>query len=187
MTESNGVVFFSTAQTSAGGGKIGRVYRGTIATDGVLYTLDDRQLIKEFGDNDTTVDKSPTAFFNTRDQIYFGVIDSGTETDLYSIYLPTLGYARNIYYTGTSGKVKGIAIANGKLFFLVTGVGLIKEATTLVSDGYIILPAADFYTSQAKQWIGGRVYTNTIPAGSSVLAEFSTNLDALENPNDTSY
>ena len=187
MTESNGVVFFSTAQTSAGGGKIGRVYRGTIATDGVLYTLDDRQLIKEFGDNDTTVDKSPTAFFNTRDQIYFGVIDSGTETDLYSIYLPTLGYARNIYYTGTSGKVMGIAIANGKLFFLVTGVGLIKEATTLVSDGYLILPAADFYTSQAKQWIGGRVYTNTIPAGSSVLAEFSTNLDALENPNDTSY
>ena len=187
MTESNGIIFFSTSQTSAGGGKIGRVYRGTIATDGVLYTLDDRQLVKEFGDNDTTVDKSPTAFFNTRDQIYFGVIDSANETDLYSIYLPTLGYARNIYYTGTSGKVKGIAIANGKLFFLVTGVGLIKEADTLVGDGYIILPAADFYTSQAKQWIGGRVYTNAIPAGSNVLAEFSTDLDALENPNSTTF
>ena len=187
MTESNGIIFFSTSQTSAGGGKIGRVYRGTIATDGVLYTLDDRQLIKEFGDNDTTVDKSPTAFFNTRDQIYFGIIDSGTETDLYSIYLPTLGYARNIYYTGTSGKVTGIAIANGKLFFIVAGIGLIKEAATLVDDGYLILPAADFYTSQAKQWIGGRVYTNQIPAGSSVLAEFSTDLDALENPNASSF
>tara|TARA_Y100000389_G_scaffold198997_1_gene236553 strand:+ start:1369 stop:3357 length:1989 start_codon:yes stop_codon:yes gene_type:complete len=187
MTESNGIIFFSTSQTSAGGGKIGRVYRGTIATDGVLYTLDDRQLIKEFGDNDTTVDKSPTAFFNTRDQIYFGIVDSGTETDLYSIYLPTLGYARNIYYTGTSGKVTGIAIANGKLFFIVAGIGLIKEAATLVDDGYLILPAADFYTSQAKQWIGGRIYTNDIPAGSNVLAEFSTELDALENPNATSY
>ena len=117
-----------SSHSSSGGGKIGRVYRGTIATDGVLYTLDDRQLIKEFGDNDTTVDKSPTAFFNTRDQIYFGVIDSATETDLYSIYLPTLGYARNIYYTGTSGKVTGIAIANGKLFFIVAAIGLIKEA-----------------------------------------------------------
>ena len=187
MTESNGIIFFSTCQTSAGGGKIGRVYRGTIATDGVLYTLDDRQLIKEFGDNDTTVDKSPTAFFNTRDQIYFGIVDSGTETDLYSIYLPTLGYARNIYYTGTSGKVTGIAIASGKLFFIVAGIGLIKEAATLVDDGYLILPAADFYTSQAKQWIGGRIYTNDIPAGSNVLAEFSTELDALENPNATSY
>ena len=187
MTESNGIIFFSTSQTSAGGGKIGRVYRATIATDGVLYTVDDRQLIKEFGDNDTTVDKSPTAFFNTRDQIYFGIVDSGTETDLYSIYLPTLGYARNIYYTGTSGKVTGIAIANGKLFFIVAGIGLIKEAATLVNDGYLILPAADFYTSQAKQWIGGRIYTNDIPAGSNVLAEFSTELDALENPNATSY
>ena len=187
MTESNGIIFFSTSQTSAGGGKIGRVYRATIATDGVLYTVDDRQLIKEFGDNNTTVDKSPTAFFNTRDQIYFGIVDSGTETDLYSIYLPTLGYARNIYYTGTSGKVTGIAIANGKLFFIVAGIGLIKEAATLVDDGYLILPAADFYTSQAKQWIGGRVYTNQIPAGSNVLAEFSTNLDALENPNDPSF
>ena len=187
MTESNGIIFFSTSQTSAGGGKIGRVYRATIATDGVLYTVDDRQLIKEFGDNDTTVDKSPTAFFNTRDQIYFGIVDSGTETDLYSIYLPTLGYARNIYYKGTSGKVTGIAIANGKLFFIVAGIGLIKEAATLVDDGYLILPAADFYTSQAKQWIGGRIYTNDIPAGSNVLAEFSTELDALENPSATSY
>ena len=187
MTESNGIIFFSTSQTSAGGGKIGRVYRGTIATDGVLYTLDERQLIKEFGDNDTTVDKSPTAFYNARDQIYFGIVDSGTETDLYSIYLPTFGYARNIYYTGTSGKVTGIAIASGKLFFIVAGIGLIKEAATLVDDGYLILPAADFYTSQAKQWIGGRIYTNDIPAGSNVLAEFSTELDALENPSATSY
>jgi len=187
MTESNGIIFFSTSQTSAGGGKIGRVYRGTIATDGVLYTVDNRQLIKEFGDNNTTVDKSPTAFFNTRDQIYFGIVDSGTETDLYSIYLPTLGYARNIYYTGTSGKVTGIAISKGKLFFIVAGIGLIKEAATLVDDGYLILPAADFYTSQAKQWIGGRIYTNDIPAGSNVLAEFSTELGALENPNATSY
>ncbi len=187
MTESNGIIFFSTSQTSAGDGKIGRVYRATIATDGVLYTVDDRQLIKEFSDNNTTVDKSPTAFFNTRDQIYFGIVDSGTETDLYSIYLPTLGYARNIYYTGTSGKVTGIAIAKGKLFFIVAGIGLIKEAATLVDDGYLILPAADFYTSQAKQWIGGRIYTNDIPAGSNVLAEFSTELDALEDPNATSF
>ena len=187
MTESNGLVFFSTAQSSSGGGKIGRVYQAQVATDGVLYTLDQRQLVKEFGDNDTTIDKSPTAFYNTRDQIFFGIVDSATETDLYSIYLPTLGYARNIYYTGTSGKVMGISNAKGKLFFLVTGVGLIKEASTYVDEGYVILPAADFYTSQAKQWIGGRLYAGDMPAGASVLAEFSTDLAALENPAAASY
>jgi len=187
MTESNGIIFFSTATSSANNGKIGRVYQATVASDGVIYTLQGRQLIKEFGDDDTSVDKSPTAFYNTRDQIFFGVVDSTTQTDLYSIYLPTLGYARNIYYIGTSGKVMGITEAKGRMFFLVTGVGLIKEADTLVSDGYITLPAADFFTSQAKQWIGGRVYTNDIPAGSNVLAEYSTSLDALENPNDPSF
>ena len=187
LAESNGIIFFATSQSSNAGGKIGRVYRGTIATDGVLYTIDDRQLIKEFGDVNTTVDKSPTSLFSTRDQIYFGVIDSANETDLYSIYLPTLGYARDIYYTGTSGKVQGITVAKDKLFFVVDQVGLVKELSTYVEDGYVILPAADFYTSQKKQWIGGRIYTGTIPAGGSVLAEYSTELDALSDASSISY
>jgi hypothetical protein len=187
LAESNGIVFFSTSQTSSNNGKIGRLYRGTVATDGVLYTIDDRQLIKQFGDENTSVDKSPTALFSTRDQIYFGIVDSTNETDLYSIYLPTLGYARDIYYTGTSGKVKGIAIAKGKLFFIVDQVGTVKELSTYVEDGYVILPAADFYTSQKKQWIGGRIYTNAMPPGGSVLTEYSTELDALSNPDSTTY
>jgi hypothetical protein len=187
LAESNGIIFFSTSQSSNAGGKIGRIYRGTIATDGVLYTIDDRQLIKEFGDVNTTVDKSPTSLFATRDQIYFGVIDSANETDLYSIYLPTLGYARDIYYTGTSGKVQGITVAKDKLFFIVDQVGLVKELSTYVQDGYVILPAADFYTSQKKQWIGGRIYTGTIPAGGSVLAEYSTDLNALSDASSVSY
>ena len=187
LAESNGIVFFSTSQSSNAGGKIGRIYRGNLASDGVLYTVDNRQLIKEFGDLNTTVDKSPTSLFSTRDQIFFGVIDSANETDLYSIYLPTLGYARNIYYTGTSGKVKGIVSSKNKLFFIVDQVGLVKELTSYVTDGYVILPAADFYTSQKKQWIGGRIYTSDIPAGGSVLAEFSTDLDALSNPTSSTY
>ena len=189
MTESNGIVFFSTAQSSSSSGKIGRVYRATVATDGVLYTLDQRQLIKQFGDEDTTVDKSPTAFFNTRDQIYFGIVDSLLETDLYTIYLPTFGYARDLYYQGIpSGKiVKGIATANGKLFFIIDQVGVIKELDTYVNDGYIIFPAADFYTSQAKQWVGGRLYTNVLPSGAEVLAEFSNELDTLEFRSSPNY
>ena len=187
LAESNGIIFFATSQSSNAGGKIGRIYRGTIATDGVLYTIDDRQLIKEFGDVNTTVDKSPTSLFSTRDQIYFGVIDSANETDLYSIYLPTLGYARDIYYTGTSGKVQGITVAKDKLFFIVDQVGLVKELSTYVEDGYVILPAADFYTSQKKQWIGGRIYTGPMPAGGSVLAEYSTELDALADPDSSTY
>ena len=187
MTESNGIIFFSTAQSSTASGKIGRVYRATVATDGVLYTLDQQQLIKQFGDEDTTVDKSPTAFFRTRDQIYFGIIDSASETDLYTIYLPTFGYARDIYYTGTSGVIKGISSANDRLFFIVDQIGLIKELTTYLDSGYIIFSAADFYTAQAKQWVGGRLYTNIMPSGAEVLAEFANELDSLEDPESINY
>jgi len=187
MTESNGIVFFSTAQSSTASGKIGRVYRATVATDGVLYTLDQRQLIKQFGDEDTTVDKSPTAFFRTRDQIYFGIIDSASETDLYTIYLPTFGYARDIYYTGTSGVIKGISSANDRLFFIVDQIGLIKELTTYLDSGYIIFPAADFYTAQSKQWVGGRLYTDVIPSGGNVLASFANELNSLSPPYVTNF
>lgn len=187
MTESNGIVFYSTSQSSTASGKIGRVYRATVATDGVLYTLDQTQLIKQFGDENTSVDKSPTAFFNTRDQIYFGVIEQGVglgspETQLYTIYLPTFGYARDLYYTGTHGLVKGIAVVNDRLFFIVDQVGLVKELTTYVDGGYIVFPAADFYTAQAKQWVGGRLYTNVMPSGAEVLAEFANELDSFSAP-----
>ena len=187
MTESNGIVFYSTSQSSTASGKIGRVYRSTVATDGVLYTLDQTQLIKQFGDENTSVDKSPTAFFNTRDQIYFGIIDSASETDLYTIYLPTFGYARDIYYTGTSGKVKGVTSVNDRIFFIVDQIGVVKELSTYLDSGYIIFPAADFYTAQAKQWVGGRLYTNLLPSGGEVLAEFANELDSLENPNSSNY
>jgi len=187
MTESNGIIFYSTSQSSTASGKIGRVYRATVATDGVLYTLDQRQLIKQFGDENTSVDKSPTAFFNTRDQIYFGIIDSASETDLYTIYLPTFGYARDIYYTGTSGKVKGVTSVNDRIFFIVDQIGVVKELSTYLDSGYIIFPAADFYTAQAKQWVGGRLYTNLLPSGGEVLAEFANELDSLENPNSSNY
>lgn len=187
MTESNGIVFFSTSQSSNSSGKIGRVYQATVASDGVVYTLQNRQLVKQFGDESSTVDKSPTGFFNTRDQIYFGVIESSTETDLYSIYLPTLGYARDIYYTGTSGLVKGIAVSKDRLFFIVDQVGLVKEKDTYLDEGYLILSAADFFTAQPKQWVGGRIYTSTVTSGAEVLAEYSTSLDTLEDPNSAEY
>jgi len=187
MTESNGIVFFSTSQSSNANGKIGRVYQATVASDGVVYTLQNRQLVKQFGDEDSTVDKSPTGFFNTRDQIYFVVIESSTETDLYSIYLPTLGYARDIYYTGTSGLVKGIAVTKDRLFFIVDQVGVVKEKDTYLDEGYLILSAADFFTAQPKQWVGGRIYTSTVTSGAEVLAEYSTSLDTLENPDSAEY
>jgi len=186
--ETNGIVFFSTSQSNGAGGKVGRVYRGQLSNDTTLYNVANRQLIKEFGSDDSTQDHSPTQFYSTRDQMYFGVIDSGTEVDLYSIFLPTLGYARDIYFTTTtSGLVQGIAVAKDRLFFLVAGVGLIKETDTYVSEGYLIMSSADFYTSQPKQWVGSRIYLDDIENNVSVQTDFSNDLNDLNVPTSTNY
>ena len=188
VLESNGIIFFSTAESTSGGGKVGRLYRGVLSNDTNLYNVSNRQLIKEFGADDSTLDHSPEKFYATRDQVYFGVIDSATETHLYSIYLPTLGYARDKYFvTSTAGKVLDIVVAKDQLFFLVAGVGLVQEASTYVQDGYLIMAAADFFTSQPKQWVGSRLYVDTIANNTSVQTDFSNDLNDLTTPSSTNY
>lgn len=188
VLESNGIIFFSTAESTSGGGKVGRLYRGVLSNDTNLYNVSNRQLIKEFGADDSTLDHSPEKFYATRDQVYFGVIDSATETHLYSIYLPTLGYARDKYFvTSTAGKVLDIVVAKDQLFFLVAGVGLVQEASTYVSEGYLIMAAADFFTSQPKQWVGSRLYVDTIGNNTSVQTDFSNDLNDLTTPSSTNY
>ena len=188
VLESNGIIFFSTAESTSGGGKVGRLYRGVLSNDTNLYNVSNRQLIKEFGADDSTLDHSPEKFYATRDQVYFGVIDSATETHLYSIYLPTLGYARDKYFvTSTAGKVLDIVVAKDQLFFLVAGVGLVQEASTYVQDGYLIMAAADFFTSQPKQWVGSRLYVDTIANNTSVQTDFSNDLNDLTTPTSTNY
>ena len=188
VLESNGIIFFSTAESTSGGGKVCRLYIGVLSNDTNLYNVSNRQLIKEFGADDSTLDHSPEKFYATRDQVYFGVIDSATETHLYSIYLPTLGYARDKYFvTSTAGKVLDIVVAKDQLFFLVAGVGLVQEASTYVSEGYLIMAAADFFTSQPKQWVGSRLYVDTIANNTSVQTDFSNDLNDLTTPSSTNY
>ena len=188
VLESNGIIFFSTAESTSGGGKVGRLYRGVLSNDTNLYNVSNRQLIKEFGADDSTLDHSPEKFYATRDQVYFGVIDSATETHLYSIYLPTLGYARDKYFvTSTAGKVLDIVVSKDQLFFLVAGVGLVQEASTYVQDGYLIMAAAGFFTSQPKQWVGSRLYVDTIANNTSVQTDFSNDLNDLTTPTSTNY
>tara|TARA_Y100001960_G_scaffold94088_3_gene101436 strand:+ start:1979 stop:3952 length:1974 start_codon:yes stop_codon:yes gene_type:complete len=189
IIESNGIVFVGSKQKNQQtNGYIGRLYMAQIAAADNLYILSRRQLMKEWGDDSTTVDRGPVQFFKTREQVYMGVIEDGSETHLWSIFLPTLGVARNIYYGSSSKEVQGITVANDILFFTLKDIGVVKQdITKYVSSGYIILPAGDFYTSQAKQWIGSRVFTNSMSGGSSVLTEYSTELSDLESPTSSGY
>ncbi len=60
--------------------------------------------------------------------------------------------------------------------------GLWKEQDTYVASGYVIGPAADFFTARAKQWVSGNLTIPALPAGTQVNLFDSTNIDVLSDP-----
>ena len=189
VIESNGIVFVGAKQKNQQtNGYIGRLYMAQVVAADNLYIVSNKQVMKEWGDDDTTVDRGPMKFAKTREQIYMGVIEDANETHLWSVFLPTLGIARNIYWSANSKEVQGIAVANDIMFFSLKDIGVIKEdVANYVDEGYVILSAADFYTASAKQWIGSRIYTNNMSGGSEVNTFYTTTLEDMQNPDASSW
>lgn len=57
-----------------------------------------------------------------------------------------------------------------------------RTASTLVSEGYLISPLADFYTAEAKTWVGGTLDVGDIPSGSRVELLYTTSTAAMTDP-----
>ena len=163
-----GLIFYGTYESTASG-KIGRLYRADITNADSLYVLVNSQLIKQWGDGTTTLDQAPYKIVSTRDSIYTGIIDTASKTNFWRYYLPTGGIARDLEF-GESGVVKGIAVYSDRLFATVSGGGIYRETTTYVASGYVITALADFYTSEAKQWVGAKLNTNDVSSGAVKLS-----------------
>ena len=163
-----GLIFYGTYQNTASG-KIGRLYVAEITNANSLYVLVNAQLLKQWGNGSTTLNQAPYKIISTRDSIYIGIVDSASETNLWRYYLPTGGIARDLEF-GESGIVEGIAVFSDRIFATVSGGGLYRESTSYVSTGYVIMALADFFTSEKKQWVGAKVTTNTVSAGSVKLS-----------------
>ena len=150
----------------------GRFYTSELTVADNLYVLTNRQLVKQW---DNGVDQSPHSMFITRDSVYMVVHESATETNLWRYYLPTAGIARDLLITHASNNTaKGIGITQvgteTPLFVIVvSGVGIYRETTNYVNDGYIITALADFYTSEKKQWVGAKLSTENIQSGAVKL------------------
>ena len=189
IIESNGIIFIGAKQKNQQtNGYIGRLYMSQISVSDNLYVITNKQVMKEWGDDSTTVDRGPMKFLKTREQIYMGVIEDSNETHLWTVFLPTLGIARDIYYSSASKEVQGLTVANDILFFSLKDIGVVKQDTAnYVEEGYIILPAADFYTASQKQWIGSRVYTNDMSGGSEVQTLYSKEVEDLDNPSSSNF
>ncbi len=179
-----GLIFYGTYQNTASG-KIGRLYVAEITNANSLYVLVNAQLIKQWGDGSTTLNQAPYKIVSTRDSIFTGVVDTASKTNLWRYYLPTGGIARDLEF-GESGIVEGLAVFSDTLFATVSGKGVYRETSNYVTSGYLISALADFFTSEKKQWVGAKVTTNSVTAGSIKLSTSVVPQD-INNPTSSTW
>tara|TARA_Y100001973_G_scaffold1590_1_gene2267 strand:+ start:43 stop:1971 length:1929 start_codon:yes stop_codon:yes gene_type:complete len=184
IVESNGIIFYGTKEDQTGAKKIGRLYKAELRVADDLYVLSNNQLIKQW-DVDG-IDNSPQSLYATRDSIYTGIKESGSTTFLWRYYLPTNGIAR-YYKAAAGGLVKGICSVNEKFLFSVSDNGLFKQTSVFESEGFVLLPAVDFFTAENKQFVGAEVSTEVLTAGTSVNVDVSTKFESLNNSSDSSF
>jgi len=184
LAATEGLVFIGTKGSQS---QTGRFYSAEVTVADNLYVLANRQLIKQW---DNGIDLTPHSMFVTRDSVYMGIHESTTTTYLWRYFLPTAGIARDIGVThasNTTSLVKGITQAGTttpKFVFVSSGQGVYKELDTYVSTGYIVTALADFYTSEKKQWVGAKLNTNGVSAGTVELATSTipTDIDDIDSP-----
>ena len=184
IAESNGIIFYGTKEDQTGSKKIGRLYRADLRVADDLYVLGNNQLIKEW--DVASIDNSPQKIYTTRDSIYVGIKESASTSFLWRYYLPTAGIAR-YYKAAAGGLVKNICRVNEKFLFSVADNGLFKQTSVFESEGFLLLPAADFFTAENKQFVGAEVSTEVLSAGTSVNVDVSTKFESLNDSSDSSF
>jgi len=181
IAAAEGIVFFGTKEMSR---DVGRFYRADLTVADDLYVLANRQLVKEWVISG--VDTTPKFMFVTRDSVYCGIKESGSESYLWRYYLPTAGFARDLEM-GASGLITGITNSSGKFVIAVAGQDIFLETSTYETEGYLIMSAADFFTAESKQFVGAEISTFSLPNNTSVELYYSTKFEALDNPTDGSF
>ena len=181
IAAAEGIVFFGTKDKSK---NVGRFYKAQLVVADDLYVLNERQLIKEWSISGQ--DTTPKHMFVSRDSVYCGIKESGSESYLWRYYLPTGGIARDLK-ASASGFVTGITNSNDKFVICVAGADIWRQTSTYESTGYLITSAADFFTAEQKQFVGAEISTKELAADTSVSLNFSTSFEDLDNPDSSNY
>ena len=184
VAETQGIIFYGTKVDQTGAKKIGRLYRAELTVADDLYVLANNQLIKEW-DIDS-IDAAPREIFVTRDSVYTGVKESASQSFLWRYYLPTAGIAR-YHKLGAGNLVQGINKVDDNFIATVNGSGLYRETGNFEEEGYLITSPADFFTAESKQYVGLQIETDEVTDSNSVEVFLSNKLEAINDPNDSSW
>ena len=185
IIENQGQIFYGTKETQSSGSKVvGRLYRASLTVADDLYVLANNQLIKDW--NIDGIDTSPYRLVATRDSIYTGIKESGSNSYLWRYYLPTAGIGRDLKY-GASGVIKGLGIVDEKLLATVQASGVYQETSNYEEEGYLITAVADFFTAERKQWVEAQVETPEIASGQTVELHVTDDIAGITSSTHTSW
>jgi len=176
ITETQGQIFYGTKVTQTGSKVIGRLYSADLQVANDLYVLGNQQLIKEW--NIDSIDASPYRLYSTRDSVYTGIKETGSNSYLWRYYLPTAGIARDLKL-GAGNVVKCINSINEKFLASVQGSGVYQETSNYEEEGYLITANADFFTAEKKQWVEAQVETPEVVFGHTVELHVADNIAAI--------
>lgn len=150
-----------------------RVYSAVVAgPDG----LADIQLLREWDDSGTAAIKR---IATSRTSALFGVTESASLTRLWRWDASTSGLWRELA-ADDGEQVYDITFIDGKALFSHAGGGYWSEQSTYTSDGWVIFPAFDMFTTEAKSWAGLTFDHPRIEAGSMTFT-YSTDIRAMED------
>lgn len=179
-----GLIFIGTKEPTTAGGAIGRLWRAAF----VGIRIREGQVLRKWGDASATVDHSPKRIIGSREAVYTAIRhQDDSETQVWKYHLVTGAVSQNVVQS-SDGVSHGLAIVDDRLFFNIDGQGIYREdADDYVSSGYVIGPAADFFTAAKKAWVGARLQTGSVPSDSQVDLYYSTDIAALEDPSHSSW
>ena len=184
ITETQGQIFYGTKVVQTGSKVIGRLYSAALTVADDLYVLGNQQLIKEW--NIDSIDASPYRLHATRDSVYTGIKETGSNSYLWRYYLPTAGIARDLKL-GAGNIIKGIGIINEKFLVTVQSSGIWQETSNYETEGYLITANADFFTAEQKQWVEAQVETPNISTGTTVELHVTDDIAGITSSTHTSW
>lgn len=175
-----GLLFIGTREYN-GVGAIGRWYWARVGDDG---SVGDLNLIRRWGDGESTADQAPYTIIVTRESAFTAVDEQSAGPHLWRYDLTTGGRSREHELDG-AGTVVSLASVAGRLFASHDS-GLHRESSDYVTTGYVITPLFDHHTSRPKLWSQVTVDIVDVP-DATVAIYYSTQRSAINDPDHFSW
>lgn len=176
-----GIIFVATGQDTDANGVLGRLWRASLRDDGVL---DNIQLIRQWGDRDTSEDRAPYAILGSRDAAFVVITnEDGADADAWRYDLAFAALVRGVV-VDAAGKCRGVERRDGHLAAAIDGSGLWEETDSYAASGWLMGPLGDLFSAQEKSWASSLLEAS-VPDNTSVDLDYTTDIDAMEDETST--